>query len=160
MGPIVLTGPVVARGYRGLPGHPAFRIVEGRRGFVTGDLGRTDPDGVLHVLGRADDVIVTGGVKIAPGPVEAALAAVPGVTEAVVVGVPDPEWGQLVGAVVVTADGLPVPDGLLRDAAGGVHPAAVPRRILTLAALPLRGPGKPDRTAVAALLADADRPAT
>ena len=81
--------------------------------FRTGDLGRWR-DGRLEVLGRADDVIITGGEKVAPAAVERVLLAQPGVRAACVVGLPDPEWGQVVAAAVVVSDGRRV-----RPAAGG-----------------------------------------
>ena len=71
--------------------------------FVTSDLGAVDPDGRLTVRGRADGMINTGGEKVAADEVAAVLAACPGVREAAVVGCPDPEWGELVTAVVVAA---------------------------------------------------------
>jgi O-succinylbenzoic acid--CoA ligase len=98
-------------------------------------------------------MIVTGGEKVAPAAVERVLAAQPGVGAACVVGVPDPEWGSLVAAAVVPSG--PVPDEVaLRDAVRAAEGrAAVPRRFLFLDELPVRGIGKPDRRAVAALLA-------
>ena len=73
---------------------------------MTSDLGYVDgrPDGRVVVRGRADDVINTGGHKVVPGEVAAALSSCPGVREVVVVGRPDPEWGERVTAVVVPAD--------------------------------------------------------
>jgi O-succinylbenzoic acid--CoA ligase len=140
-GRVSLAGPMVALGYRGQ------RFGDGW--FRTGDLGRFRVDGTLEVLGRADDVIVTGGEKVAPVLVERALAAVPGVREVCVVGVPDVEWGQVVVAAVVVA-GAPVAEGLLRDAVrAAAGRAAVPKRVLFLPELPTRGPGKVDRAAVA-----------
>ncbi|KGM08325.1 AMP-dependent synthetase, partial [Cellulomonas bogoriensis 69B4 = DSM 16987] len=105
-----LGGSVLARGYLGRPDldDAAFTTLEGMRWLRTTDLGalttaRTD-DGVrLTVHGRADDVVVTGGVKVPPGPVEDALDGAPGVGQVCVVGVPDAEWGQALTAVVVAA---------------------------------------------------------
>lgn len=137
---IVLSGPVVASGYLGMPGHPAF---PGAGTFVTDDVGILT-DGVLTVLGRADDVIVTGGLKVPPAPVERALAGLAGIGEVLVVGVPDPEWGRMVVAVVTGA----VPDDdALATAFAGVPRHYRPRRWVRVDALPLRGPGKPDRRA-------------
>jgi O-succinylbenzoic acid--CoA ligase len=121
--------------------------------FRTGDLGRWR-EGRLEVLGRADDVIVTGGEKVAPAAVERVLAAQPGVRAACVTGLPDAEWGQIVVAAVAwdtpgTAEAL---RGAVRAALGR---AAVPRRVVAVAEIPLRGIGKPDRAAVARLVTGA-----
>lgn len=107
------------------------------------------------MLGRADDVLVTGGEKVAPAAVERVLGERPGVGEVLVVGVPDDEWGQALVAVVVPPAGAPGPDlaDLRAAAAGALGRAAAPRHLVTVAALPLRGPGKPDRRAAADLAA-------
>jgi acyl-CoA synthetase (AMP-forming)/AMP-acid ligase II len=69
--------------------------------FATRDRGRVDAEGYLFVEGRADDTIIRGGENIAPAEIEDVLLACPGIAEAAVVGVPDPEWGQRLVAVVV-----------------------------------------------------------
>ncbi len=146
-GRIRLGGPTLARGYLGRPEETAAAFAGGR--FRTGDLGRWE-DGRLVVLGRADDVVVTGGEKVAPAAVERVLGAQPGVVAACVVGLPDPEWGRVVAAAVV---GARLDHDALRAAVRAeLGRAAVPRRIVELAAIPLRGIGKPDRAAVTALL--------
>ncbi|GAA1334371.1 o-succinylbenzoate--CoA ligase [Saccharothrix algeriensis] len=141
-GRVELAGPVLALGYQG--GEPFGEW------FRTGDLGRW-ADGRLEVVGRADDVIVSGGENVSPTEVERVLAAQPGVHEACVVGVPDPEWGQAVAAAVVPADPRTPPDaGALADAVrAAVGRSAAPKRLVFLPELPLRGPGKVDRAAVA-----------
>ncbi|WP_432563124.1 o-succinylbenzoate--CoA ligase [Kineococcus sp. SYSU DK003] len=144
-GRLTLAGPVVARGYRGLPDHPAF--AGGR--FTTDDTAVL-ADGRVRILGRVDDLITTGGLKVAPALVEDALTGTPGIAEVVVVGVPDPEWGQRVVACVVPG---PVPPSLaeVRDRVShAVARHAAPRQLLLLDELPLRGPGKPDRAALRA----------
>jgi O-succinylbenzoic acid--CoA ligase len=149
-GRVLLGGPTLAEGYLGRPDETAAAFVDGR--FRTGDLGRW-ADGRLEVLGRADDVIVTGGEKIAPATVERVLAAQPGVRAACVVGVPDPEWGQAVVAVVVRAgDGAGWAGQLRAAVRSELGRAAVPRRILAVAEIPVRGIGKPDRQAVTRLV--------
>ncbi|GAA4831670.1 o-succinylbenzoate--CoA ligase [Actinomycetospora corticicola] len=145
VGRIVLGGATVADGYQGST-DPSF--LPGRR-FRTSDLGRVLPGGRLEVLGRADDVIVTGGEKVPPIVVERALRAVPGVREACVVGVPDPEWGARVVAVVTGSDLEPEAVRREVDWLGRARPRAV--RVLD--ELPLRGIGKPDRAAVRELFA-------
>lgn len=156
-GAVELAGPVLARGYRERPDldRAAFRVdPDGRRWFATADLGRLD-GGVLRVLGRRDDVLVTGGAKVAPAAVEAAVAALPGVAEVCVVGVPDPEWGQAVTAVVVPADADGPDLRTVRDhVARTLGRAAAPRHLVLVTDLPLRGPGKVDRTAVARVAAE------
>lgn len=155
-GVLHLAGPTLARGYLGRPDldAAAFVEVDGRRWFRTGDLGEVG-DGVVRVHGRADDVVVTGGVKVAPAAVEAVLAALPGVAQVCVVGVPDEEWGQRVVAVVVPAAGGSAPElDEVRDAVRRtLGPAAAPRRVVLADALPERGPGKVDRAAVVHLAA-------
>ncbi|MFD6138386.1 AMP-binding protein [Promicromonospora sp. NPDC060271] len=108
IGVVELSGPMLAEGYLGDPDATAaaFRTdPDGTRWFRTSDLGRLD-DGRLTILGRADDVILTGGVNVAPAAVEDAIAGhLAGLGlrgEACVVGVPDAEWGQAVVAVVAT----------------------------------------------------------
>ncbi|NIZ92636.1 o-succinylbenzoate--CoA ligase [Kineococcus rubinsiae] len=144
---LTIAGDVVARGYRGRPGDPAFDLpAGGPRRFRTDDAAVL-ADGLVRVTGRLDDLVTTGGLKVAPALVEAALAGDPGVAEVVVVGVPDAQWGERVVACVVPAPGGPVPD-LLRLRAlvtARVAAAAAPRQLVLLDALPLRGPGKPDR---------------
>ncbi|KJK52935.1 AMP-dependent synthetase [Lentzea aerocolonigenes] len=137
---IEISGPVLALGYRG----SAEPFGEW---FRTGDLGRLR-DGRLEVLGRADDVIVTGGEKVPPILVERALATVEGVLEACVVGVPDDEWGMVVAAAVVVRGDEPSLDALKAAVLDGAGRAAVPKLVRFVSELPLRGPGKVDRTAV------------
>jgi O-succinylbenzoic acid--CoA ligase len=95
---IVVSGPCVSPGYVNAAIRPAPR--DGR--FSTGDLGRLR-EGVLTVLGRRDDTIVTGGENVRPEEVEAVLRAHPAVTDAAVAGHPDPTWGQVAAAFVVAA---------------------------------------------------------
>lgn len=159
-GRIRLGGATLAHGYLSRPDLTAAAFVSdehGRRWFRTDDVGHVADDGRLHVDGRLDDLVNTGGLKVAPRLVEEALAEhVPGVAEAVVVGVPDAEWGEVVGALVVLRPGaldpvLAVDD--VRARLRGILPDhALPRVVRTAGELPLRGPGKPDRRAVAALL--------
>ena len=149
-GAIRISGPVLASGYRGA-GSDAFR--DGW--FRTGDLGRWD-GGSLRVLGRLDDVIVTGGVNVAPAPVERILDEQESVREACVFGADDPEWGEAVVAAVVPADPAAPPSAEdLRSAVRARASAAeTPRRVLLLDELPVRGPGKPDRRALREALDD------
>ncbi|PWW64210.1 o-succinylbenzoate--CoA ligase [Actinokineospora spheciospongiae] len=147
-GLVQLAGPTLASGYRLDPGNPAFA----GGWFRTNDLGAFDGR-VLTVLGRADDVINTGGEKVPPAAVERVLTGCPGVLEACVVGLPDPEWGQSVAAAVVASGTVDV-RGLVAAVRAELGPVAAPKRVRVVAGLPLRGPGKVDRAAVAALLGE------
>jgi len=147
-GRIRLGGATLAAGYRGAVSD-ADRAAFTADGFRTSDLGAWRPDGRLEVLGRADDVIVTGGEKVAPATVERALLAQEGVREACAVGLPDPEWGARVVAAVV-GDGLDAEH--LRAAVAPALGRAAPRAVAVLDALPVRGIGKPDRAALRRVL--------
>jgi O-succinylbenzoic acid--CoA ligase len=150
VGRVVLGGATVAEGYRGADDAAVADFLPGRR-FRTSDLGRIDAAGRLELLGRADDVIVTGGEKVAPAAVERALLAVPGVREACVVGVPDVAWGARVVAVVVGGPGTSLDADAVRAAVAPELGRAAPREVRVLDAVPLRGIGKPDRAGVRAL---------
>lgn len=146
-GAIELGGPTIASGYLDDPTRTAASFTDGW--FRTGDLGRIE-DGVLSVFGRADDLINTGGLKVAPRVVEDAATSLPQIKEAVVVGRPDDEWGQAVSLAVV-AEGRVDPHAVREALRPLLSRAALPRTLIQLDALPLRGPGKPDRAAIAAM---------
>lgn len=148
-GVVELAGPVLASGYVGAPELTAASFVDGW--FRTSDLGELGADGRLRILGRADDMINTGGVKVAAAAVARVLAGSAGVADAVVVDVPDPEWGQAVGALVVPA-GSPDVKALRAAVRAELGPAAVPKVLRFAESLPLTALGKPDRPAVRALL--------
>jgi O-succinylbenzoic acid--CoA ligase len=142
-GRIRLRGRVLFDGYEEETGSP---LQDGW--FVTQDVGRIDGDGTLTVLGRVDDVIVSGGLNVPAAAVAQRLRTHPGVREAEVVGVPDDEWGQQVVAVVVAAEREMDLDEL-RDWVAREHPRAwAPRRVVPVDELPLLPNGKVDRQAV------------
>jgi O-succinylbenzoic acid--CoA ligase len=149
-GLIHLAGPMLARGYHRAPEENAA-FAGGW--FRTGDLGHWR-EGRLEVLGRADDLIITGGVNVAPAPVERVLVEHDDVRDACVLGVDDPEWGQVVVAIVVPADpgSPPSVDALRSSVRDRMGAASTPKRIVFLAEIPLRGPGKPDRRALLEVL--------
>ena len=138
---IRLAGPVVALGYRLRPDLTAESFDGGS--FRTADVGEV-VDGRLVVHGRADDVVVTGGEKVAPAAVEAALREHPSVEDVAVLGVPDDQWGQRVVAVVVLR--APLDLATAREHVAARLPrAAAPRELRVLDALPLLPSGKIDR---------------
>ena len=150
-GRIRLRGPLLFSGYRNAPQATASALRDGW--LVTEDLGRWAPGGRLEVLGRADDMIVTGGENVAAAAVAAALEQHPAITEAAAVGVDDAEWGQRVVAVIVADSVLPAPDELRRFVAERLGRQAAPREVVAVPRLPRLDNGKLDRLAVARLAA-------
>lgn len=144
-GRVELRGPVLFRGYRGMPpGEGAAPDAAGW--FTTGDRGRI-VDGRLEVLGRADDVIVSGGENVPVDVVEASLRRARGVAEVAVVPRTDDEWGEVAVAVVVATDPADPPTltGLRAHVSAG-HPSAfAPRDLVVVTSLPRDAMGKPDR---------------
>ena len=152
-GRIRLTGDLVARGYRLRPDLTAEAFAG--RTFTTGDAGR-DVAGRLVVDGRLDDLINTGGEKVAPLAVEAALASHEGVADVAVLGVPDAEWGQRVVAVVVPRGaGLTLAQAR-EHVTARVSRVAAPREVRLVDALPMLASGKIDRVALIGSAAPGD----
>lgn len=159
-GHVHLAGPVLADGYVDAVDHldvsrtsERFVEVDGTRWFRTDDRGEIGADGRLRILGRVDDVIISGGHKVEPREVEAALRTLPQVDDVAVVGLSDPEWGQVVGAVIVPAGHVrDVPEGsaawreTLRRAVPtrALPDHALPRRVAVRHGIPLLPSGKPD----------------
>ena len=152
-GRVVIGGPTVFRGYRLRPDLTSAALVDGRH--LTQDLGRFDEQGCLRLLGRIDDVVVTGGVTVAASHVERVLGEHPSVAACAVVGVADADWGERVVAVVQPASWRSPPTlGQLRDfAAGRLDRAELPRELVTVGMLPVLDSGKPDKEAVRSLVA-------
>jgi O-succinylbenzoic acid--CoA ligase len=146
-GRLRISGPVLMNRYHGRPDLTAAALAGGE--FVTSDLGLV-ADGRVVVRGRADDVINTGGHKVVPGEVAAALSDCPGVREVVVVGRPDPEWGERVIAVVVPADPAEPPGlELLRTHVRARLPRyACPSEVVLTGTIPVLPSGKPDLAAL------------
>ncbi len=151
-GRIRIAGPTLFDGYDGDPAATDEVLVDGW--FLTSDAGRLDDDGRLHVIGRVDDVVVSGGVNVPTPAVAARLREHPDVADAAVVGVPDEEWGHRVVGFVV---GTLTPDAA-RDWVAEVHPRSwAPRALVAVDAIPLLANGKVDRLALQARAAGADR---
>jgi o-succinylbenzoate---CoA ligase len=122
--------------------------------FSTGDLGRFDADGQLHVLGRSDQMIISGGENVSPAEVEAALEACPGVLEACVFPLPDAHWGQLVAAGLRLGDGEPalLLEGVRAELERRLANFKRPRRYVLAQSFVYGPTGKLDRRATAAAL--------
>ena len=146
-GEILVDGPTISPGYLGEPPRDGPHR--------SGDLGHLDPKGRLVVTGRKGEVIITGGENVHPAVVEAAIDRLPMAGQAVVVGIPDAEWGQAVVAVIEAAQAdLPEIERIIRSQ---VKRHEVPRRWVPVGQLPALANGKPDRRAARMLAETADR---
>lgn len=143
-GRVSLGGPVLASGYRN-PVDPDPFAEPGW--FRTDDLGAVNDSGVLSILGRIDDAVVTGGLTVLPQLVENALIDHPAIAECAVFGVPDPRLGQRVVAAIVLSTGQSAPtvDELRTHVGRTLDATAAPRQVHVVYALPRRGIGKVDR---------------
>ncbi|MET1022456.1 MAG: AMP-binding protein [Arthrobacter sp.] len=157
-GRILLGGATIAAGYLESPELTADAFFEegGVRWYRTNDLGELDADGRLTVLGRADDVIITGGLKVSAGHVQAELEKLDGVRAAFVAGVPSEAWGQAVAAYVAVSDNSPagIRDFTDRrdEAMGQALGRLAPKTVLAAAELMMLPNGKPDRLGMTVLL--------
>jgi malonyl-CoA/methylmalonyl-CoA synthetase len=142
VGSIEIRGPNVFKGYWKNPGKTA---AEFRRDgfFISGDVGRFDGEGYLHIVGRAKDLIITGGYNVYPAEVEGEIDALEGVAECAVVGLPDRDFGESVNAVVVRARGSRVKSAEIMTALGKqLARYKQPKRIFFVPELPRNAMGK------------------
>jgi malonyl-CoA/methylmalonyl-CoA synthetase len=142
VGMIEVRGPNLFSGYWRNPEKTTADIRECGF-FITGDLGRFDEDGYLHIVGRAKDLIISGGLNVYPKEIEAEIDAIAGVQECAVIGLPHPDFGEAVTAVVVRHPGM----GLTEDElAAGVKDKLArykqPKRFLFASEFPRNALGK------------------
>jgi malonyl-CoA/methylmalonyl-CoA synthetase len=147
VGVIEVRGPNVFSGYWRMPDKSAeeFRA-DGF--FITGDLGRIDERGYVSIVGREKDLIISGGFNVYPAEVENVLDALPGIAESAVIGVPHPDYGEAVVAVVQADDadlGEAAVIAAIRDELARYKQ---PKRILFVAALPRNAMGKVQKKAM------------
>jgi malonyl-CoA/methylmalonyl-CoA synthetase len=142
IGMIEIRGPNVCAGYWRAPEKTAAdRTVDGY--FRTGDLGRLDADGYLHIAGRAKDLVITGGYNVYPKEIELVLDALPGVLESAVFGVPHPDFGEGVTAAVTVRSGQSVDEQvILATLRRQLAAYKVPKRVLIIGELPRNTMGK------------------
>lgn len=156
-GEIVVRGPLVMSGYLDRPDLTAQTVVDGW--LHTGDLGLTDGRGYVYIRGRLREVINTGGFKVFPGDVEAALARHPAVAECSVFGVPDERWGEAVNAAVRLVPGTNVSASeMIAFVKAELGSVKAPKAIHIVAELPRNAAGKVSRAAVRAMVVAKEQP--
>jgi malonyl-CoA/methylmalonyl-CoA synthetase len=150
VGMIEIRGPNVFQGYWRQPEKTASEFrADGF--FISGDLGRFDEMGYLAIVGRDKDLIISGGYNVYPAEVEAALDALPAVGESAVIGLPHPDFGEGVAAVVALRPGQTADEAGLRAAvARSLAGYKIPKRIVFLPELPRNAMGKIQKTALRA----------
>ncbi len=146
-GPVRVEGPVVMDGY--LQPSGALANIDGV--FVSGDLGRIDNRGNLHILGRADDVLISGGLNLHPASLERLLGRCPGIADVAVTAVDDPRWGDLLVAVFC---GDIDESGVEQWCRDHVESSQRPRRFMRLPVLPRNSGGKLEREILRRLARD------
>ncbi|MFJ6088446.1 AMP-binding protein [Streptomyces sp. NPDC092369] len=153
-GEIVVRGPNVAAGYwNNAEATEAAYDAEGW--FHSGDIGYFDDDGCLYVVDRLKDMIISGGENVYPAEVEHALATMPGVLDVAVVGVPDPQWGETVAAVItVAADSRITLDDVRDHAARHLARYKLPRRLKIVETMPRNGSGKLNKPVIRQVAAE------
>ena len=153
MGSLEVTGPNVFAGYWGDADKTRDEFTADGW-FKTGDLGRIDRDGYVHILGRAKDLVISGGCNVYPREVKSELDALPGVLESAVFGVPHPDFGEGVTAAVVRKAGAVLSEAEIIDAVQGrLARYKVPKRILIVDELPRNTMGKVQKNALRATYA-------
>lgn len=149
-GRIALAGPMLAQGYidDSERTRKNFRVVGGQRWYLSDDRGESDAHGRLHLRGRIDDIIISGGVKVSLGEIERVIHATTEATDGVVVAVAHEKWGHV--PILVTTHRLDL--GAVRASLGSaIGPQARIERIDRRDVVPLLDSGKPDRLAIAAM---------
>ncbi len=141
VGMIEVKGPNVFQGYWRMPEKTAAEFrADGF--FITGDLGKIDADGYVHIVGRGKDLIITGGFNVYPKEVETEIDAMPGVVESAVIGLNHPDFGEGVTAVVVASENAPDEAAILAHLEGRLAKFKCPKRVLFADELPRNTMGK------------------
>ncbi len=142
VGAIQVKGPNVFPGYWRMPDRTREEFTPDGY-FRTGDMGTWTPDGYVQLVGRAKDLIITGGLNVYPKEIEERIDALPGVCESAVIGVPDPDFGEAVTAVVVPRTGETVAgEHIIAALKGEIASFKVPKRVFVVSELPRNAMGK------------------
>lgn len=146
-GRVTISGPVAASGYRLRPDLDAVSFISGK--VQTHDVGKLDPSGLLHILGRLDDVVTVGGVNVALSAVESLIRHHPAIEDVAVIDLQDELWGSIPIAYVVTRNHISNPSSLISEIQATIRDqisrAAVPRTVQFVTSLPMLDSGKIDR---------------
>ncbi|TRL40225.1 malonate--CoA ligase [Rhizobium straminoryzae] len=147
-GMIEVRGPNVFKGYWGMPEKTKAELRDNGF-FITGDIGRIDPGGYVQIVGRAKDLIISGGLNIYPREIEMLLDEQPGVLESAVVGVPHPDFGEAVLAFLVPRPGATLDlSAITRTAADNLARFKQPRELIVIEELPRNTMGKVQKAAL------------
>lgn len=142
IGMIEVKGPNVFKGYWRMP--EKTRLEFRPDGFfITGDLGKIDDKGYVHILGRGKDLVISGGFNVYPKEIESEIDAMPGVIESAVIGVPHADFGEGVTAVLVCNKGADITEGaVLKALDGRLAKFKMPKRVFVVDELPRNTMGK------------------
>jgi malonyl-CoA/methylmalonyl-CoA synthetase len=154
IGMIEVKGPNVFKGYWRQPDKTAAEFRSDGY-FLTGDLGRIDEQSFVHIVGRSKDLIITGGLNVYPREVENAIEEIPSVAECAVIGIPHPDFGEGVTALVVPAAGATLDEAaVLKALQGRLAKFKLPKRVLIVPELPRNAMGKIEKAVLRQAHAD------
>ncbi len=141
LGEIVIQGTTVMGGYWDAPETTARALVDGW--FHTGDIARQDSDGFIYISDRKSDMIISGAINIYPKEIEEVIYSHPAVSECAVIGIPDPEWGESVAAVIAPKEGMTVnPDEIVALCRRELAGYKKPRHVFMVDEIPRNSSGK------------------
>jgi malonyl-CoA/methylmalonyl-CoA synthetase len=142
VGMIEVRGPNVFKGYWRMPEKTKAEFRDDGF-FITGDLGKIDNDGYVHILGRGKDLVISGGFNVYPKEIESEIDAMPGVVESAVIGVPHADFGEGVTAVVVCDKSASIDEAaVLKALDGRLAKFKMPKRVIVVDELPRNAMGK------------------
>jgi malonyl-CoA/methylmalonyl-CoA synthetase len=142
IGMIEVKGPNVFKGYWRMPEKTRSEFRDDGF-FITGDLGKIDDKGYVHIVGRGKDLVISGGFNVYPKEIESEIDAMPGVIESAVIGVPHADFGEGVTAVLVCTKGAPITEAsVLKGLEGRLAKFKMPKRVFVVEELPRNAMGK------------------